>query len=214
MARGMSQLLSKVHWRLVTAALLTLVAVATIGVLYRYSIHLVAKDFEECVERIQEDAVTADERSALTAQCQSQFAGRRKAGGGYTYYDFMQNRTFDIAGPNPTDEERRQIDHAYMEFLDTQGRDARLSDFAKRQAETEQAVLERSREGVGPPLVLTPKVPLPTRRPPNLSKTSPCEDGTLSCSWAKLSTAVKNAFASSTQRKPISGEASATSPSH
>ena len=93
-----------------------------------------AKDFEECAERVQAEAVTSDERSAQTAHCQSQFAGRRKVGGGYTYYDFMQNRSFDIAGPNPTDEERRRIDQAYMEFLNAQGRDALSSDLAKRQA--------------------------------------------------------------------------------
>jgi hypothetical protein len=208
----MSQFFSKLRWRLVTTVLLTLVAVIALAGSYRYSMHSTAKDFEECMETVEAAAVTTEERSARIAHCQSQFAARRKAGGGYAYYDFMQNRTFDIAGPNPTAEERRQIDNAYMEFLNAQGRDTQLSDLAKRQAEKEQAVLERSRQAAGPPLVLTPKVPLPARRPLSRSKDTSCEDGALSCGWAKLSTAVKNAFASSAKRTPISGEAGETSP--
>ncbi len=51
-------------------------------------------------------------RAAALAECNAKFAGRRKPGGGYTYYDFMQNRSFDIAGPNPTPEEQRKIDRA------------------------------------------------------------------------------------------------------
>jgi hypothetical protein len=210
----MAQLLSKVHWRFVTTALLALVAAVAIAGTYRYSMHSAAKDFEECAERVRTESAAASERSTQAAHCQSQFAGRRKVGGGYTYYDFMQNRTFDIAGPNPTDEERRQIDHAYMEFLNAQGRDALSSDLARRQAEKEQAVLEHSRQAVGPPLVLTPKVPLPARRPINRSKDTSCEDGALSCSWAKLSTAVKNAFASSSKRTPVSGDVGEAAPNH
>ena len=56
--------------------------------------------------------------------CNARFAGRRKEGGGYTYYDFMQNRHFDILGPNPTAEERKQIDRQYIGFLDAQRREA------------------------------------------------------------------------------------------
>src|SRR5690242_19475662 len=57
-------------------------------------------DFEECA-RTAEKTATPGEKSAALAQCSSNFAGRRKPGGGYTYYDFMQDRSFDIAGPNP-----------------------------------------------------------------------------------------------------------------
>jgi len=49
-------------------------------------------------------------------ECNVRFAGRRKADGGYTYYDFMQDRIFDIAGPNPTAEERKQIDREYINY--------------------------------------------------------------------------------------------------
>jgi hypothetical protein len=57
--------------------------------------------------------------------CSARFAGRRKLGGGYTYFDFMQDRSFDIAHPNPTAEERSRIDREYVHFLDMQ---RRLSD--------------------------------------------------------------------------------------
>ncbi len=64
--------------------------------------------------------------------CNARFAGRRKPGGDYSYYDFMQGRSFDIAGPNPTPEERKQIDREYIEFLDAQRREAASAELAKR----------------------------------------------------------------------------------
>ena len=66
-------------------------------------------DFEACADAA-EKATTKSEKTAVFADCNAKFAGRRKAGGGYTYYDFLQDRTFDIAGPNPTPEEQKKID--------------------------------------------------------------------------------------------------------
>src|SRR5215469_11386345 len=80
----------------------------------------VARDYEDCTEEAQANATSSVEYSKLITHCGERYAGRRKAGGGYAYFDFMQNRTFDIAGPNPTDDERKQIDHTYMEFLGAQ----------------------------------------------------------------------------------------------
>lgn len=64
-------------------------------------------DFEECAERAERSA--GKDKAALLSACDGQFAGRRKPGGGYTYFDFMQNRSFDIAGPNPTAAELKAI---------------------------------------------------------------------------------------------------------
>ena len=125
------------------------------------------------------------------------FAGRRKPGGGYTYYDFMQNRNFDIAGPNPTADERKQIDREYMGFLDAQRREAISAELAKKQNERLQADLEGARQPLGPPMIL-----LPRKRPLDRSKSGRCEEASLSCSWEKFSAAVKNAFASSPKAKP------------
>jgi hypothetical protein len=78
-------------------------------------------DFEECAD-IAEKAPTKEAKASALIECNAKFAGRRKPGGGYTYYDFMQNRSFDIAGPNPTPEEQRQIDEQYTAFLDKERR--------------------------------------------------------------------------------------------
>ena len=156
-----------------------------------------ALDFEECVEQVQ--TPSNDERGALMTGCNARFAGRRKEGGGYTYYDFMQNRHFDILGPNPTAEERKQIDREYMVFLDAQRREAISAELAKRQNEQLRADLERVRQPLGPPMVLTPRnqPSSAAKKPLDRSKSTHCEDGSLTCSWAKLSAVVKNAFASS-----------------
>ena len=156
-----------------------------------------ARDFEECVEQVEARSPDNDERRALTTACNARFAGRRKAGGGYTYYDFMQNRNFDIAGPNPTAEERKQVDREYMGFLDTQRREAISAELAKKQNERLQADLESAHQPVGPPMML-----LPRKRPVDRSKPARCEEASLSCSWAKFSAVVKNAFASSSKTKP------------
>jgi hypothetical protein len=162
-----------------------------------------ARDFEECVEQVQANRPSNDERALMT-DCNVRFAGRRKAGGGYTYYDFMQDRNFDIAGPNPTAGERQKIDRAYMAFLDTQRREAISAELAKRQNEQLRADLEAARQPVGPPIILTPKNPSSSaaRRAVDRSKSTHCEDGSLTCRWAKFSTGLKNAFASSSQAKP------------
>jgi hypothetical protein len=155
-----------------------------------------ARDFEECVEQDQAKGPSNDERGALKTGCNARFAGRRKAGGGYTYYDFMQNRNFDIAGPNPTAEERKQIDREYMGFLDAQRREAMSAELARKQNEQLQAEIESARQPVGPPTIL-----LPRKRPVDRSKSAHCEDHSLTCSWAKFSAVVKNAFASSSKAK-------------
>jgi hypothetical protein len=131
--------------------------------------------------------------------CSARFAARRKPGGGYTYYDFMQDRKFDIAGPNPTADERKQIDREYMGFLDAQRREAVSAELSMRQNERLRADLESARQPVGPPIMLTPLnlPPKATKHSVDRAKSISCNEPSLSCSWARLSTAVKNAFASS-----------------
>src|ERR1700722_4319350 len=55
-------------------------------------------DFEECAD-IAEKAATKEAKTAALSECNAKFAGRRKLGGGYTYFDFMQNQKIDIGGP-------------------------------------------------------------------------------------------------------------------
>jgi len=190
--------------RLVAPVAWALLALVVLWLGFRGSPPQPARDFEECVELVQAKPPSNDERGALMTDCNARFAGRRKAGGGYIYYDFMQDRKFDIAGPNPTAEERKQIDREYMGFLDAQRREAVSAELAKRQNEQLRADMESARQSVGPPMVLTPTNSAPTaaKRSVDRSKSTRCEDGSLSCSWAKFSAVVKNAFASSSKTKP------------
>jgi hypothetical protein len=176
-------------------AVLGLLAAASAWIGYVGSELRVAKDYEDCAEEAQANSSSNIEHTRLLLQCSERFAGRRKAGGGYSYFDFMQNRSFDIAGPNPTEGERKQIDRSYMSFLGAQRREMLLSDLAKAQANEEQAAFGRGRQDAEAPLALAPKIPLPIKRPV-VERPKSCEDGSLSCGWAKLSAAVKNAFAS------------------
>ncbi len=190
-----------VERRLVMHVAWVLLALVVLWLGFRESELQLASDFEECVEQVQAKRPSNDERAALMTDCNVRFAGRRKAGGGYSYFDFMQDRTFDIAGPNPTAEEHKQIDRAYMAFLDAQRRETILAELAKRQNERLRADVENMGQPVGPPMELTPKNPA-TKRPIDRSKSTRCEDGSLTCSWVRFSAAVKNAFASSSGTKP------------
>src|SRR5258708_29228859 len=94
-------------------------------------------DFEECAD-LAEKAATKEGRASELAGCNAKFAGRRKPGGGYTYFDFMQDRSFDIAGPNPTPEEQKHIDEQYTVFLDKQRRSYIAAALTAKQDEQNQ----------------------------------------------------------------------------
>jgi hypothetical protein len=196
----------------IVPGLLALVAIALfLGLPIRGSAPEAARDFEECVEALQAGASfhqssppSNDAPGGSMMDCNARFAGRRKPGGGYSYYDFMQDRTFDIAGPNPTAEERKRMDREYIGFLDIQRRENVSAELAKRQDEQFRADLERAHQPVGRPLILTPKSPSSpaTKRSADRTKSAHCEDNSLACGWSKLSAAVKDAFASSSRTKP------------
>ncbi len=112
-------------------------------------------DFEACADPA-EKAKTKEDKTAALAECNAKFAGRRKPGGGYTYYDFMQDRTFDIAGPNPTSEEQKKIDEQYTVYLETSGataspRHSQPSNSSSNRAATRAAgvAAQRDRKGTG-----------------------------------------------------------------
>lgn len=140
-------------------------------------------DYEECAERAERSA-TKDKATLLSA-CDGQFAGRRKAGGGYTYYDFMQNRSFDIAGPNPTAAELKAIDEHYTSYLDQHRRSVIAAAFAEKQREQQQAALQ-------PPAPVTAPAPPKAIRPVALPRPRPriklpeCTEP-IACGWSKLS---------------------------
>jgi hypothetical protein len=150
-------------------------------------------DFESCAD-VAEKAKTKEEKTAKLAECNAKFAGRRKPGGGYTYYDFMQDRTFDIAGPNPTPEEQKKIDEQYTAYLERERRSHIAAALAAKQQEPPpaqdlQQVSLRS-EQASPPLGETEKVPVPVASPVKQAariKAAQCAKNQFSCEWPRLS---------------------------
>jgi hypothetical protein len=145
-------------------------------------------DFEECAEQAGK-AATKEERSVQLTDCNAKFAGRRKPGGGYSYFDFMQNRSFDIAGPNPTPEEQKKIDEQYTAFLERERRSRIAAAFTAKQQLLQQASLRNE------------KVPLPVEAPNkqqaasdirSRAKTTNCARHSFSCEWPRLSESLKD----------------------
>jgi hypothetical protein len=157
-------------------------------------------DFEECADRA-EKAATKEAKTSALSECHSKFAGRRKPGGGYTYFDFMQNRHFDIAGPNPTPEEQKHIDEQYIAYLEQERRATIAAAFtAQQQQQQVQQVTFKSE---------IEKVPVPRESPVKQqaandlrarTKASNCTKNSFSCEWPRLSEGInelKKLFGSS-----------------
>lgn len=187
------------EWLLAIAAA-ALVALAFVWLGFGGTSPELASDFEDCVERVQVQGLSADELGGGLAACGARFAGRRKADGGYSYYDFMQDRKFDIAGPNPTVDERKAIDRQYIVYLEAQRREAISAALAKQQNDLLRADVERAQAPAGSPLALVPAnvpLPVPRRVAEQRERARHCAEDALLCTLSKLSSAVKDAFASS-----------------
>jgi hypothetical protein len=196
----------KAKWFLAAGATATVLVIVTGGVWLQLCAPSVARDYEECAEQAEGSLVA--QRIPQLIDCGARFAGRRKPGGGYSYYDFMQDRSFDIAGPNPTEKERNQIDREYMRYLDSVRRDVLSAELVQQQNNIPVAdagsILIAIGHPIGRPMVLTPnKVPATTSAA-NRSKNAhaPCPEGSLACSWEKLTSSVRNAFASTSKPTP------------
>jgi hypothetical protein len=154
-------------------------------------------DFESCAD-VAEKSKTKEEKTTKLAECNAKFAGRRKAGGGYTYYDFMQDRTFDIAGPNPTPEEQKKIDEQYTAYLERERRNHLAAAQAAKQqppdpppAEGIQQISLRSEPA--PPPVEIEKIPLPVASPVKQAarlRAAHCAKNQFSCEWPRLSESI------------------------
>jgi hypothetical protein len=121
-------------------------------------------DFEECADNA-EKLPTKEARTDALAECNAKFAGRRKVSGGYTYYDFMQDRTFDIAGPNPTAEEQKYIDEQYALFLEKQRRKNIAAAFAAQQQQQQEQEQEQEQIQQASLNSDAERIPLPQNRP-------------------------------------------------
>jgi hypothetical protein len=156
-------------------------------------------DFEECADKA-EKAATKEEKTTALAECNAKFAGRRKAGGGYAYYDFMQDRTFDIAGPNPTPEEQKYIDEQYTVYLENQRRNNIAAALTAKQQQEVQPPPSPPQDDLQQASLKSdiPKVPLPVQRPTKQQQAAAndrlraanCAKHTFSCDWPKLSESI------------------------
>ncbi len=148
-------------------------------------------DFEECADAA-EKSKTKEDKTAALAQCNAKFAGRRKLGGGYTYYDFMQDRTFDIAGPNPTPEEQKKIDEQYTAYLERERRNSIAAALmAKQHQQPPQQVQQVSlRSEPGSARAEVERVPVPVASPVKQAariRAANCAKSSFSCDWPRLS---------------------------
>jgi len=150
-------------------------------------------DFEDCAANAQKAATSGESKTRLMTACEAKFAGRRKPGGGYTYYDFMQNRHFDIAGPNPTRDEQKRIDEQYTIYLNDQRRSIIAAAFLQKQQQIEQAKAAAGniRVTASPKAAEKPQeIVLPRPRPKMARQ---CKDEFLSpCNWPRLSSGVRD----------------------
>ena len=150
-------------------------------------------DFEECADTA-EKASTREARTDALAECNAKFAGRRKPGGGYTYYDFMQDRTFDIAGPNPTQDEQKHIDEQYALYLEKQRRNSIAAAFAAQQQQQEP-VQQNAMRAEAERTERVERIPLPHQRPTKAQMEAAaaevrrikCAKSSFSCDWPNLS---------------------------
>jgi len=175
----------------------SLLAVAAVAGLALSPVHAHAQwwrstpvDFESCADAA-EKAKSKEEKTAALAECNAKFAGRRKPGGGYTYYDFMQDRTFDIAGPNPTPEEQKHIDHQYTAYLESQRRNKIAAAFAAKQTQQQEA--EQRVQQVSLRAETVEKIPVPVASPVKQAariKASHCAKNAFSCEWPRLSQSI------------------------
>jgi hypothetical protein len=173
-------------------------------------------DFEECAERAGK-AASKEDRTYQLSGCNAKFAGRRKPGGGYTYFDFMQNRSFDIAGPNPTPDEQKKIDEQYTRFLDQERRSRVLEQERRSRIAAEVTAKQQLLQQAS---LKDEKVPLPAVAPnkPRAAvsairprpKATPCARHSFSCDWPRLSesiTELKKLFSPSPSKANSPGKA-------
>ena len=150
------------------------------------------KDFEDCAD-LAEKAKTKEDKTAQLADCNAKFAGRRKPGGGYGYYDFMQDRTFDIAGPNPTPDEQKAIDQEYTVYLEKERRSTIVAAFNAKQLQQKQQEPQQQPPRQIEQVTLrsdTEKVPVPVASPVKQAariRAAQCAKNSFSCEWPRLS---------------------------
>lgn len=151
------------------------------------------KDFEDCSSSAQQPGVSDAIKAKIISECDAKFPGRRKAGGGYTYFDFMQNRHFDIAGPKPTPQELKRMDQEYLAFLETNPETpGEAVDAGQALAAIDNQMKPAAISKPVQPAVAVAKPPMVQAVPVLARKKAACKDDALSCGLAKITAGVKN----------------------
>lgn len=170
------------------------------------------RDYEDCAAQAERSDAGKEARAKQVAECEAKFSGRRKPGGGYAYYDFMQDRTFDIAGPNPTPDELKRIDQEYTAYLERQRHDAivaALTDKQRRQNEaaTIRSIMADKPDGMATGSIVAAPPAAPARHAP-VNRTAavhaprPHCESRLSCTWTDFSEGVRNLFGPPPKTRP------------
>jgi hypothetical protein len=131
---GQISLISKLRLGIGAAVLIVATAAITATVMSRWN-PFPPRDYEDCAARAATDAKSKDALSVLLSICSTEFKGRRKAGGGYTFYDRCRDRTVDIKGPNPTTDEQKDMREECLAYIDAQARVAAVDRESERKAE-------------------------------------------------------------------------------
>ena len=147
-------------------------------------------DYEECAEAA-EQAASKEVRASQISECGVKFAGRRKPGGGYTYFDFMQNRHFDIAGPNPTPEEQKHIDEQYADYLSRERQSAIASAFTQKQQQLRRAASEAEKKPARPEVASRPRAAT-AGHAASRPRPAGCAGDAFFCNWPRLAEGIKD----------------------
>jgi hypothetical protein len=147
-------------------------------------------DYEECAESA-EKAASKEAKATQLSECGVKFAARRKPGGGYSYFDFMQNRHFELAGPNPTPEEQNHIDEQYADYLGRERRSAIAAAFTQKQQQLQRAASEREKKSASPEAANKPRVAT-VGNAPSRPRTPNCTSDSFSCNWPRLAEGIKD----------------------
>ena len=105
----------------------------------------------------------------------------------------MQNRSVDIAGPNPTPEEQRYIDEQYTAFLDRERQSSITAAFNAKQLQAQQVSLQQQAATAPVPM---PR-PAPAMRTPMAGlkpqpKITGCAKHSFSCEWPRVAEGIKD----------------------
>jgi hypothetical protein len=104
----------------------------------------------------------------------------------------MQNRSFDIVGPNPTPQEQKQIDEQYTAYLDRQRRSTVAPALPGKEPQLEPQQVSLGNEKVPMPVEAPNKPRAAANELRSRSKGLNCAQHSFSCDWPRLSESIKD----------------------